>query len=348
MVPPPRKPTLLRVLDGEALSPPPIWLMRQAGRYLPEYREVRARAGSFLDLCYNSELAAEVTLQPVRRFAMDAAILFSDILVIPDALGQKVDFVEGRGPVLEPVALDRLDALRPAEAAARLSPVLETVRLVRRRLDPDKALIGFCGAPWTVATYMIAGGTTPDQAPARLAALRQPEAFARLIDLLVEASADYLAAQLQAGADVVQIFDSWAGILDADELERWSLAPTARIVERLRAKRPGARVIVFARGVGGRIRDYAERLKPSAVGIDWTIAPAAAREIVPDAVALQGNLDPLRLVAGGAALDRGVDAILAAMRGRPHIFNLGHGIGPETPVAHVERLVARVRAGARR
>ncbi|HEX2256738.1 MAG TPA: uroporphyrinogen decarboxylase [Afifellaceae bacterium] len=343
MVPHAPEQALLRVLDGEALTPPPIWLMRQAGRYLPEYREIRARAGSFLDLCYNPALAAEVTLQPVRRFGLDAAILFSDILVIPDALGQKVDFVESRGPVLEPVALRYVDRLEPAEALPRLAPVMEAIRLVRRSLASDKALIGFCGAPWTVATYMIAGGTTSDQAPARLAALREPEAFARLIDLLVDISAEYLAAQLRAGADTVQIFDSWAGILDEDQLERWSLAPVARIVERVRGEAPQARIIVFAKGVGGRIADYAARLKPNAVGFDWMMTPGEARRLVPERIALQGNLDPLRLVAGGEALDVGVDAILAAMRGRPHIFNLGHGISPETPIANVERLIARLR-----
>lgn len=343
MVPSAPTPLLLRVLDGEALSPPPIWLMRQAGRYLPEYRETRARAGSFLDLCYSPELAAEVTLQPVRRFGLDAAILFSDILVIPDALGQQVDFIEGRGPVLEPVVPDRLDGLRREEALPRLASVMEAVRRVRKQLDREKALIGFCGAPWTVATYMIAGGTTPDQAPARLVALRHPASFGRLIELLVDVSADYLAAQLAAGADAVQIFDSWAGILDEEQLERWSLAPIERLVARLRAKVPDARVIVFAKGVGGRIGDYARRLKPSAVGFDWTLAPGEAGNAVPDDVALQGNLDPLRLVAGGEALDHGVDAILRAMAGRRHIFNLGHGISPDTPVAHVERLVARVR-----
>jgi uroporphyrinogen decarboxylase len=338
---------LLRVLDGETAEPPPIWLMRQAGRYLPEYRQARGQAGSFLDLCYSPELAAEVTLQPIRRFGFDAAIIFSDILVVADALGQKVDFLEGRGPVLEPVSLQRLDRLKPDAALPRLTPVLDALRLVRDRLGADKALIGFCGAPWTVATYMIAGGSTPDQAPARLAALRQPEAFARLIGLLVEVSADYLVAQLEAGADAVQIFDSWAGILDQEQFERWALAPVAAIVARVRARIADARIIVFGKGVGGRIADYAARLRPSAVGLDWTMPPAGARRLVPDKVALQGNLDPLRLVAGGRALDDGVEAVLQAMRGRPHVFNLGHGISPDTPVAHVERLVERVRAGGR-
>lgn len=338
------KPALLRILDGETVKPPPVWLMRQAGRYLPEYRQVRAQAGSFLDLCHSPEMAAEVTLQPIRRFGLDAAILFSDILVVADALGQKLDFIEGRGPVLEPVSLEHLDRLRPAEALPRLSRVMEAIRLVRGKLAPDKALIGFCGAPWTVATYMIAGGTTPDQAPARLAALRQPEAFATLIDMLVDISADYLAAQLQAGADAVQIFDSWAGVLDQEQFDRWALSPVEQIVARVRARVTDARIIVFGKGIGGRIAEYAARVRPNAIGFDWTMPPGTARQLVPEPIALQGNLDPLRLVAGGDALDQGIERIAEAMRGRAHIFNLGHGIRPETPVAHVEHLVERLRA----
>jgi uroporphyrinogen decarboxylase len=335
-------PKLLRVLAGEVVEPPPIWIMRQAGRYLPEYRKTRKEAGSFLDLCYSPGLAAEVTLQPIRRYDFDAAILFSDILVVPDALGQKVRFVEGQGPLLDPLP-DGLDSLKVGNILPALTPVLETVGLVRRALDPDKALIGFCGGPWTVATYMVAGKGTPDQGPARRMALAEPERFGSLIDLVVEASASYLIAQLGAGADVVKIFDSWAGILDEAEFERWAVRPVRAIVEKVRAAVPGARIIAFAKGAGARLGDYARSVGADAVAVDWTLPMSKARDLVPRSVALQGNLDPFRLIVGGEALDEAIDATLAAMRGRPHIFNLGHGITPETPVEHVARLVARVR-----
>ena len=331
---------LMRVLAGEAVSPPPIWLMRQAGRYLPEYRETRKRAGSFLDLCYSPELAAEVTLQPIRRFDFDAAILFSDILVIPDALGQKVRFVEGRGPVLDPLPSELRAA---ATVVERLAPVLETVRLVRRALAPDKALIGFCGAPWTVATYMVAGHGTADQLPARRLALQQPERFRALIDVLVDASSRYLIGQLQAGADVVKIFDSWAGILDEEGFETWAVQPVRAIVERVRAAVPGARVIAFPKGAGTRLGDYAAQTGVDAVAVDWTVPMQSACALVAEPTALQGNLDPLRLMVGGRALDEGIDTIMAAAAGRAHIFNLGHGVTPEVPLGHVARLVERVR-----
>ncbi|MGQ7790776.1 uroporphyrinogen decarboxylase [Faunimonas sp. B44] len=337
------KPKLLRVLSGEAIEPPPIWIMRQAGRYLPEYRETRKQAGSFLDLCYNPELAAEVTLQPIRRFDLDAAILFSDILVVPDALGQKVRFEEGVGPLLEPLeetGLERLDAARAVDA---LKPVLGTVSRVRSGLDASKALIGFCGAPWTVATYMVAGRGTPDQGPARMKALREPDWFGQLIDLLVVASADYLVAQLRAGADAVMVFDSWAGVLDDEGFERWAIDPVRRIVAAVKAQVPGAPVIAFAKGAGARLGTYAARTGADGFGLDWTLPISAARRMVPERAALQGNLDPLRLIAGGRALDEGIDRVLGAAAGHPHIFNLGHGITPETPIAHVEQLVARVR-----
>ena len=336
---------LLRVLKGQAPNAPPVWMMRQAGRYLPEYRELRQHAGTFLDLCYTPRLAAEVTLQPIRRFDLDAAILFSDILVVPDALGQKVDFVEGRGPVLEPLTLDRLVGLKADQVVDRLGPVLETVSTVRGQLDPGKALIGFCGAPWTVATYMVAGFGTPDQGPARRASLREPDAFAELIAVLVEASALYLVAQLRAGADVVMIFDSWAGVLDELGFERWAIAPVRAIIERVRMEVPGAPVIAFAKGAGARLGRYAAGTGASGFGIDWTLPVREARAMVSAGVALQGNLDPMRLVAGGRALDDGVDEILRAAVGQPHIFNLGHGITPETPIAHVEQMIARVRGG---
>jgi uroporphyrinogen decarboxylase len=332
----------MRVLAGEAISPPPIWIMRQAGRYLPEYRETRQRAGSFLDLCFNPELAAEVTLQPIRRFDFDAAILFSDILVIPDALGQRVTFVEGVGPMLDPLPA-RFEAFRAARVPERLGPVLETVRLVRQALDPAKAVIGFCGAPWTVATYMVAGRGTPDQLPARRMALGEPARFAELIEILVASSADYLIAQLKAGADVVKIFDSWAGVLDEAGFERWAVEPVRDLIARVRAAVPGARIIAFPKGAGARIGSYARRTGADAVAVDWTTPMRLARDLVAAPIALQGNIDPLRLVAGGRALDESVDTVLAAMDGRAHIFNLGHGITPDTPPEHVSRMVARVR-----
>ena len=331
-----------QVLAGEAVAVPPVWIMRQAGRYLPEYRKVRQQAGTFLDLCYTPELAAEVTLQPIRRFDFDAAILFSDILVIPDALGQKVAFEEGRGPVLGEL---NIEALEKEAVRSHLAPVLETVRRVREGLDDEKALLGFCGAPWTVATYMIAGHGTPDQGPARRMALAEPDRFQQLIDLLVDASVDYLVGQLEAGADAVQIFDSWAGILDEEQFERWAVAPVRQIIERVRAAKPDARVIAFAKGAGARLGDYASDTAADCVGVDWSVPPAIARDLVDDRIAIQGNMDPMRLIVGGTALDEGVDHILETFAGRPHIFNLGHGITPDTPIDHVARLVERVRRG---
>ncbi len=332
---------LLAVLAGEVAEPPPVWIMRQAGRYLPEYRELRARAGSFLDLCLTPAFAAEVTLQPIRRFDFDAAILFSDILIVPKALGQDVRFEEGVGPTLRP--LEEVPEFHPSAFDAAVAPVLETVAMVRRALAREKALIGFCGAPWTVATYMIAGHGTPEQLPARRMALHDPERFQRLIDVLVEASARYLIGQVAAGADVVKIFDTWAGVLDDAEFERWAVAPVRAIVERLRAARPGLKVIAFPRGAGARLASYAEKTGVDAVAVDWMTPLGDARALVPESVALQGNLDPLRLVVGGRALDEGIDAVLSAMRGRAHIFNLGHGITPDTPAENVTRLIARVR-----
>ena len=335
---------LLRAFAGEALEPPPIWIMRQAGRYLPEYRETRKAAGSFLELCLTPELAAEVTLQPIRRFDFDAAILFSDILTVPYALGQKVSFEEGQGPILEPLD-DRIEFLDSLETSERLAPIYETVRLVRQKLSPEKALIGFCGGPWTVATYMIAGRGTPEQMPARRLALLDPDRLQRLIDVLVDTSSHYLLGQIEAGADVVKIFDSWAGVLDEEGFERWCVRPISSIVERVRQVAPHVPIIGFPRGAGGRLGRFAEKTGVDAIAVDWMTPMRLARELVPAQTALQGNLDPLRLVVGGQALDEGVDAILAAMRGRAHIFNLGHGITPDTPIASVERLVQRVRMG---
>ena len=336
--------SLLHVLAGERSGSPPIWLMRQAGRYLPEYRAIRQSTNSFLDLCFNPKLACEVTLQPIRRFGFDAAILFSDILVVPHALGQHVTFETGEGPRLdalkEPSALERL---RPEIDHAKLAPVYETIARVKTELPASVALLGFCGAPWTVATYMVAGCGTVDQAPARLFAYRHPEAFAKLIDVLIEASASYLVRQLAAGVDAVQIFDTWAGVLPADEFRKWCIEPTARIVASVREHYPAARVIGFPRGAATELPLYLEAVAVDAVGLDWMMELNFARDHIQPLRTIQGNLDPLVLLAGGAALDRGIDAILEAFGRRPFIFNLGHGILPDTPIAHVERLIARVR-----
>jgi uroporphyrinogen decarboxylase len=342
----PVKKSLIEVLEGYSQRIPPVWMMRQAGRYLPEYKKVRQKAGSFLELCFNPKLAAEVTVQPVRRFQFDAAILFSDILVIPHALGQQVTFEVGEGPRLPPLPeIGGLSALRKEVDQDKLAPVYETIGLVKAILAPETALIGFCGAPWTVATYMIAGRGTPDQAPARIFAYREPDIFSALIDILVEASASYLVRQLQAGVDVVQLFDTWAGVLPPEEFDRWSIEPARRIIEKVRQQVPGAKVIGFPRGASTNLVRYIERVPVNAIGLDWTIDRAFAREQLQSRVAVQGNLDPLALLAGGAALDRSVDAIVAAFAERPFIFNLGHGILPETPVAHVEQMLKRVRKG---
>ena len=335
---------ILDVLNHQPRSPPPIWLMRQAGRYLPEYRALREKAGDFLTLCFTPDLAAEVTLQPVRRFGFDAAILFSDILVIPHALGQAVRFAAGEGPQLDPIA-DRqaLMRLRLELDHGVLAPVYETIRRVKASLAPDVALLGFCGAPWTVASYMIAGHGTPDQQPARMFAYGDPEAFAGLIDKLVDASAAYLVRQLQAGVDAVQIFDTWAGVLPAEEFARWCIGPAQRIVAKVRSHVPDAKVIGFPRGAGAGLLRYVEEVPVDAVGLDWMADPAFVRDQIQWRVPVQGNLDPLALLAGGSALDRGVDNVLAAFSERPFIFNLGHGILPQTPIAHVEQMIARVR-----
>jgi uroporphyrinogen decarboxylase len=336
---------LLEVLAGRRQAAPPIWMMRQAGRYLPEYRELRARAGGFLDLCFTPEFAAEVTLQPIRRFGFDAAIIFSDILVIPYALGCEVRFEAGEGPRLEPLDTpEKVGGLSPQADFRKLEPVYEALRRVRRELDARIALIGFCGAPWTVATYMVAGRGTPDQAPARMMAYRHPEAFAKIIDVLVENSIEYLRGQLDAGADVLQIFDTWAGVLPPREFQRWSVEPTRRIVEGVRRAKPDAKIIGFPRGAGALLPGYVEATTVDAIGIDWTAEPSLIRERVQNRVAVQGNLDPLVLIAGGTALDRAVDDVLANYAAGRLIFNLGHGIQPQTPIAHVEQMLKRVRA----
>jgi uroporphyrinogen decarboxylase len=337
---------LLDVLGGKALTPPPVWLMRQAGRYLPEYRAIREKAGGFLDLVFNPQLASEVTLQPIRRFNFDAAILFSDILVVPHALGQEVRFAVGEGPLLDPIE-DRIGFERLSSEIdhALLAPIYETVRFVRQQLPSAVALLGFCGAPWTVACYMIAGRGTPDQAPARLFAYRDAPAFDVLMDVLVEASASYLVRQLRAGADAVQIFDTWAGVLSPEGFARWCVAPTKRIVSLVRAQVPGAKIIGFPRGVGSKLIDYVQETGVDAVGLDWTVDREFAHEHVQSLKPVQGNVDPLALLAGGRALDQAIDAVMQAFSGRPFIFNLGHGILPETPIAHVEQMLARVRSG---
>jgi len=335
---------LLRVLSGDRKPVPPVWLMRQAGRYLPEYRAVRAQAGTFLELCFNSELAAEVTLQPIQRFGFDAAILFSDILVIPHALGQNVRFVEGEGPRLDPLAgAAALNSVRREADQAILAPIYETVRRVKARLPEDVTLIGFCGAPWTVATYMVAGRGTPDQMPARQLAAREPAAFARLIDVLVDASAGYLIQQLDAGAECVQIFDTWAGTLPLHEFDRWCVRPTQQLVAKVRRRHPLAKIIGFPRGAGEKIPGYIEATGVDAVSLETNIDRKFAAASIQSRVPVQGNLDPEILCAGGEALDRAVGDVMAAFAGAPFIFNLGHGILPQTPIAHVERMLARVR-----
>ena len=339
---------LLRVLTGSHEAVPPLWLMRQAGRYLPEYRAIRAKAAGFLDLCFDAKQAAEITLQPVRRFGFDAAILFSDILVVPHALGQPVTFAEGEGPRLEALKdASALKTLRGEVDHMALEPVYEAIALVKRELPARVALLGFCGAPWTVATYMIAGCGTADQFPARLFAYRHGDAFGKLIDLLVEASTGYLIRQFKAGADAVQIFDTWAGVLPGGEFRRWCIEPCSRIVAGVRNAIPGAKIIGFPRGAASELECYLEGVAVDAIGLDWTVELGFARERVQTQRPVQGNLDPLAVVAGGAALDRSIDAILDALSRGPFIFNLGHGVLPETPIAHVEQLVARVRGAAR-
>jgi uroporphyrinogen decarboxylase len=319
--------------------------MRQAGRYLPEYRAVREKAGGFLDLCFNPELAAEVTLQPIRRFGLDAAILFSDILVVPLALGRKVEFLAGEGPKLEPLNDEAgLASLHDELDERVVAPVYETVRRVRSVLDAKTTLIGFCGAPWTVATYMVAGEGTSDQAPARLLAHRDPALFERLIRRLTHASIDYLVAQLKAGAECVQVFDTWSGVLSPEQFSRWCIVPMQNIVDGVRAEIPDAKIIGFPRGAGMLAWPYINMTGGiNAIGLDWTYDRPIAAEMFQGKLAVQGNVDPLALLAGGEALDREVDETLRDFSNGPHIFNLGHGILPATPIAHVERMLKRIR-----
>ena len=331
---------ILRVLGGEAVWPPPVWLMRQAGRYLPEYRELRAQAGDFIALCTTPHLAAEVTLQPLRRFGMDAAILFSDILMLPYGLGQDLRFAAGEGPVLAPIRdAAGLAALDPAGFAARIAPVLETVRRVRAAVG-EATLIGFAGAPFTVACYMVDGSGSKDFPQTRLLAYRDPPLFAALMERLVESTIDYLCAQAEAGAEALMLFDSWAGLLPAGQFAAHVIGPAARIAARLRAAYPHIPMIGFPRLAGSMLGAYAAAAGMQGLALDTACDTGGA---LPAGVALQGNLDPLALLAGGQALRGGTETILAAARGRPWVFNLGHGIVPETPPEHVAALVAQVR-----
>ena len=316
--------------------------MRQAGRYLPEYREIRSQAKSFLELCYTPELAIEITLQPIRRFGFDAAILFSDILVVPDAMGCPVSFVEGKGPVLAPVDKGSIEALNDKDGLEKLAPVLDVVSGIRSNLSEEITLLGFCGAPWTVATYMIAGHSTTDQAPARLFAYAEEDSFRALIDKLSSFSAKYLVAQLKAGADAVQIFDSWSGVLGDEEFEKWCVRPVKAIVDEVRMAIPDAKIIGFPKGAGSRLTHYRKKTGVDCLGLDWTVSIERAKELQKQG-AVQGNLDPMCLVAGGAHLDRHVDAIMSGLVDGPFIFNLGHGITPQTPIRNVEQLIRRIR-----
>jgi uroporphyrinogen decarboxylase len=335
--------SLLAVLRGERRDPPPMWMMRQAGRYLPEYRQLREEKGSFLDLVYDADAAAEVTLQPLKRFpGLDAAILFSDILIVPFAIGQNLTFVTGEGPRLTPPLIGAgLDDLTPY--LARLEPVYETVRKVRSTLDPDKTLIGFAGSPWTVATYMVAGQGSREQAEARRLAYADPARFSQIIARIEAVTFDYLVGQIDAGAEVLQLFDSWAGSLSPAQFEQWVIAPTARLVDALRERHPGVPIIGFPKGAGGKLAAYARETAVDAIGLDETVDPYWAAEELPEDLPVQGNLDPLALIAGGEELEIAVRRILDAFAGRPHIFNLGHGILPDTPIAHVEQLISLVK-----
>lgn len=336
---------LLAVLKGDQALSPPIWMMRQAGRYLPEYRAVREQAGSFLDLCFNPELAAEVTLQPLRRFGFDGAILFSDILVVPHALGQTVAFEAGEGPRLDPLGdAGGLSRLSGELDQAIVGKVYEAVARIKEQLPATTTLIGFCGAPWTVATYMVAGRGGDDQVAARLFAYRDPEGFSRLIDLIVEASISYLLGQIRAGVEAVQIFDTWAGVLPDAQFRAWSVEPIGRIVAGVKAVAPEIPVIVFPKGAGTRLAATVTGTGADAVGLDWTADAAFVTSEIQPKVAVQGNVDPIALLAGGKALDAAVDATLNAYGQGRLVFNLGHGILPPTPIAHVEQMVARVRA----
>ncbi|WP_324261871.1 uroporphyrinogen decarboxylase [Altererythrobacter sp. H2] len=334
---------LLDTLNGKRTGKVPLWLMRQAGRYLPEYRALRAEKGGFLELAYDSEAAAEITLQPIRRFGFDGAILFSDILVIPHAMGQDLWFEAGEGPRLAPQLVD--GAWQALEAMPeRLAPVYGTVERCRALLGPETTMLGFAGSPWTVATYMVAGQGSKDQGEARALAYRDPAAFGALLEAIETATVDYLIGQIDAGVEAVQLFDSWAGSLAPDQYERWVIAPNARLAAAIHAARPGVPVIGFPKGSGEKLAAYARETGVDAVGIDETLDPRRVTANLPEGMPVQGNLDPLLLLAGGDALTVRTRTVLAAFADRPHVFNLGHGISQFTPIDHVEQLVATVRA----
>ena len=335
--------TILSVLNNsEKPKPLPIWLMRQAGRYLPEYKEVRKQAGSFLNLCYTPELACEVTLQPIRKYAFDASILFADILLIPDALGQKVWFVEGEGPRLEPISSP--DELTLDNLSQHMKPVYKTVSLLSERLPKETTLIGFAGSPWTVATYMIAGRGTPDQAPAHALKHIDIDAFQGIMDVIVEATINYLAAQVEHGAEVLQLFDSWAGSLDGDDFDRFCIAPNKAIINGLRTKGITTPIIGFPRGAKNRYVDFAVETGVQALSIDQNIALSSVITDLPDTVVSQGNLDPLCLIDGGQEMFSKIDEIIEATKDRRHIFNLGHGITQYTPPQNVSAMVNYIRS----
>jgi uroporphyrinogen decarboxylase len=333
---------LLNVLRGNLEPKPPIWLMRQAGRYLPEYRALRAEKGGFLELVYDSDAACEVTIQPIKRFGFDGSILFSDILIIPYAMGQKLWFEAGEGPRLAPrLAQDSLDSLIPD--LSRLEPIYDTVRKVRAALPAQTTLLGFAGSPWTIATYMVNGQGSKDQSETRRMAYQEPERFGALIHAITAMTIDYLSGQIDAGADAVQLFDSWAGSLSPDQFNRWVIAPNAAIVAGLKARHPSVPIIGFPKGAGGKLPDYAVQTGVDAIGIDETVDPVWANNVLPVGMPVQGNLDPLVLISGGAALEQAAQTIIKAFAGRPHIFNLGHGIQQDTPIEHVEKLLTIVR-----
>ncbi len=333
---------LLETLRGTRQDRAPMWLMRQAGRYLPEYRELRAEKGGFLDLVYDSEAACEITLQPLRRFGFDGAILFSDILIVPHAMGQGLEFLAGEGPKLSPPLLEaQLSEFMPQYS--RFEPIYETVRLCRAALDDDVTMLGFAGSPWTVATYMVNGEGSRDQAETRALAYKDPARFQSIIDAIADVSITYLRGQIDAGAEAVQLFDSWAGSLAPDEFERWVIAPNAKITAALKQSHPDTPVIGFPKGAGAKLAHYARATGVDAVGLDETLDPVWAHESLPDGMPVQGNLDPLLLLAGGEPLTKRIKYILDAFKTRPHVFNLGHGIGQFTPIEHVEQLVRAVR-----
>ncbi|MBF7013124.1 uroporphyrinogen decarboxylase [Novosphingobium resinovorum] len=337
---------LLETLRGNNARRRPLWLMRQAGRYLPEYRELRAEKGGFLALVYDTDAAAEITLQPIRRFGFDGAILFSDILIVPYAMGQDLQFLAGEGPKLTPRLVDNaLEGL--TQVPERLSPIYETVRKVRVALDSDKTMLGFAGSPWTVATYMVAGEGSRDQHDTRAMAYRDPGAFGAIIDAVIQVTVEYLCGQIEAGAEAVQLFDSWAGSLSPAQFERWVIAPNAAITAAVKARHPVTPIIGFPKGSGEKLPAYARETGVDAVGIDETIDPIWAARELPQGLPVQGNLDPLLLLAGGEDLDRQARAVLDAFADRPHVFNLGHGIGQFTPIANVEQLLAIVRSWER-